>query len=434
MKKTNAWKVVSELLSLGRSVTVVERACVAAYMVEKGLRTNIGSFLANYIKGIDADVLKKCSDVLNASYATLDIEALIELFELLVTDNERKRNGVAYTPLAVKEMMLSRIFSAGDTPTVFDPSCGCASFLLTAAKMIHARTRLPYGKIIENCIFGADVDGRALEKTKALFALLIAENGDCSEVTPELFEFNMLKKSSIATILEKHPGGFDCVIGNPPYVRARNMDAQTRADVIDWSVSACGNVDMYMPFFEVGMTLVSDRGFLSYITSNTYLQSVNGRCLRNWMMDNKFSIEITDFRNAQLFANVTCYTCVTVLSRQGRAGIEYRRAKNPKDNRDSFSHYPFSAFAKGEAWRMRNAEVDAIIKRLEGCGKPLSDYTIRNGVATLANNIYFFKPVEEDGMYFYREFGRAQFKIEKALCRRSLSQTLFIAKTNCKVP
>lgn len=411
-------KDIGELFDTCRDVAAIERACVAAYLRVKKLSLTKRTFLKQYLADTNSGLVSRCERILRGYGKSLGIETLIDLFDLLVACETRKKNGVAYTPLAVKKMMLARVLGKGKTPTVFDPACGCAAFLLTAAEMIHRKSRLPYRWIIANCIVGADIDGSALEKTRALFAVVLIENGEDSDVVPELHELNMLKRDSVEVVLGKHPNGFDCVVGNPPYVRFRNMDDSTQKDVSSWSVSSCGNADLYMPFFEIGMMLVSKNGYLSFITSNTYLQSVNGRCLRKWMAGEKLSVEITDFRDAQLFANVTCYTCITVLARRGERGINYRRAKDPTDNRTGFSRYSFDDFGEGEPWRMRNSEIDAVIGKLEGAGKPLSEYVIRNGVATLANGVYFFKPVAEDKKHYYREFNGKKWRIEKSICRK----------------
>ena len=409
-------RIASLLLSEGRDVVAVERACVAGYMTAKGIAVPHGSYLKHYLAEVDDGLARKCHDEFKPVADQINFETLIELFELLTESGTRKKNGVAYTPLSVKRMMLDQVLRGVEAPKVFDPSCGCASFLLTAAQMIHDRCRLPYRKVVKECIFGADIDAGALDKTRALFAMLLAENEECGDASPELFELDMLDAESVTTILKAHPGGFDCVVGNPPYVRFRNMDEETKAKVTRWTAANCGNPDLYMPFFEVGMSLVSDGGTLAYITSNTYLQSLNGRCLRNWMSDSKLSVEITDFRNTQLFSNVTCYTCVTTLREHGE-GIRYRRAERPDSVSADFTFYPFASFAKDAPWRMRSPDVDAIIKKLEGTGTPLSRYVIRNGLATLANNVYFFKPSAEDGTYFHRIYDGVEWKIEKALCR-----------------
>ena len=408
--------IASSLLSEGRGVIATERACVAGYLAVKRVSIPRKSYLKAYLAGVDEELTRKCHDAFKPLASEIDLETLIELFELLMAGDARKKNGVAYTPLPVKKMMLDRVLRGEKAPKVFDPSCGCASFLLTAAQMIHAKWQLPYSKIVRKCIFGADVDAGALDKTRALFAILLAENGEDADVMPELFELDMLERESISAIQKVHPDRFDLVIGNPPYVRFRNMDDVTKAKVTAWPTASCGNADLYMPFFEVGMSLVGVGGTLTYITSNTYLQSVNGRCLRNWMTDEKFSVEITDFRNAQLFSNVTCYTCVTTLSPCGD-GIRYRRAETPDCADMAFSFYPFGSFARDAPWRMRNPEIDAFIEKLENTGTPLSRYVIRNGLATLANNVYFFRPNSEDERYFYRTYGELEWKIEKSICR-----------------
>ena len=395
----------------------IERACVAGYMEAKGISALRKSYLNRYLADVDDRLASKCHEAFEPMAAALNLETLIELFEVLMACDARKKNGVAYTPLSVKRMMLERVLRDRGSPlTIFDPSCGCASFLLTAAQMLHDRIGLPYGKIIRECVFGADIDAGALEKTRALFSLMLAEHGEDEDVVPELFNLDMLERESAATILKSHPTGFDCVVGNPPYVRFRNMDESTKAKVVKWPASNCGNPDLYMPFFEVGESLLSDGGMLTYITSNTYLQSVNGRCLRNWMAQKGLDVEITDFRNAQLFSNVTCYTCVTTFGGHGD-GIRYRRAESPDCADVEFSFYPFSSFDKDAPWRMRDPKIDAVIRRLEGAKTPLSHYVIRNGLATLANNVYFFKAKSEDERYFYRSYDGAEWKVEKSICR-----------------
>ena len=417
MKAQDIRKAAVALLRIGDS-NVVERGCVAAYLAERGLSLPPGSFLQGYLSGVADGTVVECRTVLLSLNRRLDLEMLIELFELLVADDARKKNGVAYTPYSVKVMMLKRVLGEKASPMVFDPSCGCAAFLLTAAQMIHKKSGRSYAEIISNSIFGADIDANALEKTRALFAILQVENGEEGRAVPKLFNLNMLEGSSVRLLRERFPEGFDCVVGNPPYVRFRNLDEQTKKLVNGWKVSQCGMADLYMPFFEIGMELAAPDGVLAYITSNTYLQSVNGRCLRNWMADDGLAVEITDFRDSQLFANVTCYTCVTLLRRGGRPGISYRRAADPDAAAERFTFYSFDSFRTDAPWRMRSPEIDVLIGKLEGTGRPLSEYVIRNGLATLANDVFFFRAESEDGEFLTREYDGRSWQIERSLCRR----------------
>lgn len=417
MKALDIKRAAAALLKLD-DATVVERACVAAYLAERGFGVPEKSFLLGYLSGVVDDTVIRCREILRALNRTLNLEILIELFELLVSDDARKKNGVAYTPYAVKVLMLRRVLDKRTSPTVFDPSCGCAAFLLTATQMIHEKSGRAYGKIIAESIFGADIDANALEKTKALFAILQLENKEAGDAVPQLFNLNMLEADSVHLLRARFPGGFDCIVGNPPYVRFRNLDEWTKNLVNGWGVSRCGMADLYMPFFEIGMKLASPNGVLAYITSNTYLQSVNGRCLRNWMADERMNVEITDFRDTQLFANVTCYTCVTLLRRVGKPGISYRRATDPETAVERFTFYAFDSFSPDAPWRMRSPEIDSVIGRLEEKGRPLAEYVIRNGLATLANDVFFFRAVSEGNDLLTREYDGRIWQIERSLCRK----------------
>lgn len=65
---------------------------------------------------------------------------------------------------------------------------------------------------------------------------------------------------------------------------------------------------------------------------------------------------------------------------------------------------------------MQKDSIDKVIKRLEGAGTPLSNWKIRNGLATLKNDLFFFVPSMEDSRYYYRSYMGKDFAIEKAIC------------------
>lgn len=417
MKTTDIRRVAAELLKLEPDASRAARLCVAGYASLKRIAVpKNGSRLGKIVASLDWGCVMQASDIFLSCGHKPTIEDVVGVFELLVPDGERKKNGVAYTPLAVKEMMLRRVMLSDRLPRVYDPACGCGAFLMTAAQLIHDRFAVPYRRIVSESLVGSDISEEAVERVKMLSSVLLAENGERDDVMPQLYCLDMLNSDSIARICRDNPDGFDCVVGNPPYVRFRNMDRATQSAVAAWRSSAGGNADLYMPFFEIGWRAVGDRGTLSFITPNTYLQSVNGRSLRKWIADVEASAEISDFRDAQLFDNVTCYTCVTVLSRAGSRKIRYRRLKAPGERR-SFTEYDFADFGDGKPWRMRDGEVDAVISRLEHFGRPLGEYVIRNGLATLGNDIFFFKPLKSEGDCFVREYDGRRWKIEKGVCR-----------------
>ena len=115
-------KVIGELFDACQDVAAIERACVGAYLRIKELSLTRRTYLKQYLAGADAGLVSRCERILRGYGENLGIEVLIDLFELLVACETRKKNGVAYTPLAVKKMMLARVLGKDKTPTVFDPS------------------------------------------------------------------------------------------------------------------------------------------------------------------------------------------------------------------------------------------------------------------------------------------------------------------------
>jgi hypothetical protein len=168
----------------------------------------------------------------------------------------------------------------------------------------------------------------------------------------------------------------------------------------------------------LGVELLSERGKLGYISPNTFIQSVNGRALRHYLLENGFDISILDFRETQMFKNVTSYTCITIIDKSSQDGIIRYALLNGKR---SLSDYSFTEYKKGSfvgyaPWRMSEKEIDFTIKKIEEAGVKLDSYRIRNGLATLKNDIYFFAPTNEDELYFYRQYNGITYPIEKTAC------------------
>lgn len=99
------------------------------------------------------------------------------------------------------------------------------------------------------------------------------------------------------------------------------MSDESKSFLKHWTSADTGNVDLYMPFFEVGMSLLKKGAVLSYITPNSYIQSVNGRKLRAFLTLQNHPITIVDFRDAQVFKNVTSYTCITTIATSAKDSV-----------------------------------------------------------------------------------------------------------------
>ncbi len=74
-----------------------------------------------------------------------------------------------------------------------------------------------------------------------------------------------------------------------------------------------GHPDLYIPFFEIGLTLLKEKGMLGFITMNTFFKSVNGRALRGYFQSKNYDLKIVDFGSTQVFQSKPTYTCVCLI-------------------------------------------------------------------------------------------------------------------------
>ena len=411
----NVKQLVNKLLKISGDVTSIEKALVYSFADKIAVDTNKSQWLKNYLSDIDYSIVDKVNQITESK---LTLNELIAIFEMLVPQSEKKEKGVVYTPEIITKYIVSNTLNYDSVPTVLDPSCGCGAFLVTAAEYMHEKYGIPYSEIISSYLYGVDIDSNAIDRIKSLLSLIVLMNGEEEKCSFNFICADTLDKETYDRLHKMHKNGFDCVVGNPPYVRNKNMSEDTKCHLTNWVSSSVGNVDLYIPFFEIGIKLLSDNGRLGYISPNSYLQGVNGRSLRKYLSAEQHQLEIIDFRDSQVFENVTSYTCITLIDKSVKTdAIKYFRLNETNTlEKHTFSEYHYIDFPDGKPWRMRESGIDEIIHKLESAGTPLSHWKIRNGLATLKNDLYFFSPVKEDAKYYYREYNGKSYKIEKDIC------------------
>ena len=413
----NVKSIIQTLTACSKNIFDIERALVYVFIKQKNINYLHSAVLSGYISKLDQAICEKAMECFN-DVNDLSLDSLVELFEQIVPENEKKEKGIVYTPKEIKEYIVSLSCQTITPPTVIDPSCGCGAFLVTAAKCIHDKYDLDYCDIISNYIYGIDIDKNAIRKATILLELLSCMNNEYKDKSFNFIHANALDPKTIAKTKKWQPKGFDSVIGNPPYVRYRNMSDESKKQLTHWNSAKVGNVDLYIPFFEVGITLLKKNARLSYITPNSYMQAVNGRKLREYLSKQKRLITIVDFRDTQIFKNVTSYTCITTIDfSKADDVIKYARISD-KDTLVShnYSEYRIHEFSNGAPWRMRRSDIDYVIEKLESAGTPLSKWKIRNGLATLKNDVYFFTPTHADERFYYRVYNKVEYKIERDIC------------------
>ena len=201
-------------------------------------------------------------------------------------------------------------------------------------------------------------------------------------------------------------GGFDAVVGNPPYVKLQNF-RPAHPDVADWLVNGrvnarspyestrTGNFDLYLPFIEAGLRLLRPGGRMGYIAPSVWTVNEYGEGLRNLVAQGRHLDRWLDFRSYQVFEEVTVYTALQFFSRAPTEAIRVAEAARGPSQVPPDPWVAGSALAWGEQdyghrWVMIAGAARALINRLARDCRPLTAVTtqIFVGVQTSADAIF----------------------------------------------
>ena len=390
-------------------VETIERAFIDSYGKQNKLALQHTFEIKKFLSEND---YSEISEFITENIPLSGLDELVVAFECLVTENDKKNNGVVYTPPEIRRYISKEIIVSEQVPRIIDPACGCGAFLISASQILHERYGISYKEVYEKYIWGCDIDSHSIDKCKILLELLRfqVEGKACK------CNYNLIVGNALELLSQEEFGGkYDVVIGNPPYVRLKNIDEKIKKSIEKWDVVS-GNVDLYIPFYQLGIELLNEKGTLGYISPNTYLQSVNGRALRNYVRNSKCNLRIINFKETQKFADATHYTCITFIYGDRRNNkIEYTVCEDDLDN-CKYTTYDISQNPDNMEWRFGNREIDQMVYQIEHQPDKLDNYNIRNGLATLCNELFFFDVVKETKQYYIRVYDGKEYKIEKKIC------------------
>jgi hypothetical protein len=345
---------------------------------------------------------------------------------------------------------------------IVDPASGSGSFLIAAYKYLldwhrdhwapqvnNSRKYLELGldgllrvrteerkRILLDYIYGVDIDPQAVEVTKLSLLLLVIEGQaqmefDVGRILPDLdqnilcgnslidHDFHLPIGLSEDELLAYNPfswkkgfpsvfkrGGFDAVIGNPPYL---NVDATWgRKDRrLAYLKSAYSEIhtdktDLLFYFFKKAAEIC--RGETAFIVSRSFLEGDKAQKLRGWIASTLRVRSVLDFRHAHVFPKVGINTAVVQLTRSTavkttrfsrfrypelRAGYTAAYLRDP----ENFAMVEVPATAlNASAWNFGDAAVQAVIAKIDAAGEPVGDILhVGKGMETAANKAFEFE-------------------------------------------
>jgi len=400
----------------------VDRLIISAFLQINKLYPKknklLRSYLINETKKEEYASLIEFISVINTETNDFDFEELIELFEFVISPADRIINGAIYTPKRIRDYIVKEAFGKitllSNSIKISDIACGCGGFLFNTSIELKKRTGKTYSEIFRNNIFGLDIQEYSVNRTKLLLSILALQSGE----DLEQFEFNLFQGDSLdfdwtTKIIDFN--GFSIILGNPPYVCARNLDIQTKEKLKNWEVCKSGNTDLYIPFFQIAIENLDVNGILGFITMNSFFKSLNGRALRDYFQRKELAISIIDFGSEQIFKSKNTYTCICFIENRNQTFISYKQSESKYlKGKQSFKKINFGILDSKKGWNLKDNKT---ISKIESTGIPFGElYQTRHGIATLKNDIYIFRPVDEDKNYFYLQNG-SLYKIEKEICK-----------------
>ncbi|MBL4662709.1 MAG: SAM-dependent DNA methyltransferase [Flavobacteriaceae bacterium] len=428
--------ILSYLKSYSFEIDKINRLIASVFCVSNSLTVKKNRLIKNILikegNGAEQIALNEFSNLFSENNQSFDFECLIELFEFVISPSDKIVNGAVYTPKYIRNYIVHSCIREDEnlgTAIACDVACGCGGFLYEYAIGMHNNTGKRIITIIEENLFGIDITGYSIERTKILLSLLALSYGeDIETIRFNLFigdslEFDWFDNSEIV----KSNQGFNYVFSNPPYVGSSNLDLNTKSLMKNWKVASTGKLDLYIPFFEIGLKWLKEDGILGYITVNNFYRSLNGRALRNYFTSNSFNFRLIDFGGEQVFKSRLTYTCICQITKS-TGSLFYTNSTPSKiqslQNTD-FIEMNYEELCDFDGWQLDDVSVQLNLEKLENSGEKLIEmFNIRNGFATLRNKIYLLKPIKEDNDFYYFQKDAKTYQVEKEICRNAVKPNI----------
>jgi len=195
-------------------------------------------------------------------------------------------------------------------------------------------------------------------------------------------------------------GGFDIVIGNPPYVRQEQIKDLKPALQREYECYT-GRADLFVYFYEQGLNLLKPGGYLTYISSNKYMRSSYGEKLRDFLGNKSKILHLIDFGDTNVFEEAIAYPSIILLQKDApKQDTNSVKAltwsqDEPLDNFPAvFKQRSILILQKEltrDGWRLQPPSVLRLLEKLRKAGTPLGKYVngrFYRGIVTGLNEAF----------------------------------------------
>ena len=268
--------------------------------------------------------------------------------------------------------------------TICDPACGSGAFLNAAlrflmdehklidemeAKITGSAIEFPgvENSILENNLYGVDINEESVEIAKLALWLRTAKphrklnslnnNIKCGNSLisdPEIAGEKAFDwQAEFPQVFAK--GGFDVVVGNPPYVRVQNLKSTEVDYYFSTYKTPSGKLDISTLFIEKSLSLINEKGIVSFISSSQWMQTDYGKNLRG-LLSEGWLYSILDFGSLPVFESADTYPAIFTLDKKTKDVVRYAKVPTKEDlvsdklNAMAFQSFDYKDFSAA-AWQ-----------------------------------------------------------------------------------
>ncbi|WRD24315.1 class I SAM-dependent DNA methyltransferase [Helicobacter pylori] len=199
--------------------------------------------------------------------------------------------------------------------------------------------------------------------------------------------------------------GFDCIIGNPPYIRQEQIKDLKPLLQKQYQDFYNSTADIYTYFFALSFNLLKEKGFSAFITSNKYARAKYGTKLREWLLKKTTIVSYMELNALKVFESATVDTSIMNFTKQTPPKESsfnyYEPTPNDKDDLKSTPSLLMKQNALStESFIFANATLLDLRDKMESVGTPLKDWDIQiyRGILTGANEAFIITTEKRDAI------------------------------------
>lgn len=310
-------------------------------------------------------------------------------------ESKRKSEGVVYTPKYIADCIINSI-DYDIKETLLEPSVGHGIFIFSLIEYVEKKFNLNKKELkewFESKIYGIDINKENIKDLKLLLFAYFDNKG--INISTDNF---IVGDGLFTNMLDS----YDCIIGNPPYIRTKNLEESYLKKLRENYISMKkGNVDIYYAFMEYAYKNAKKS---SYIVPNSYIYNKSAKYLREIISND--IVSVIDFKNTLIFDNASTYTSIFNIN------------KNQKNDKILYKNKLEENFQKIDKEKLDNNQW--IFNDSNQGENKLENYCkIKSGIATLKDKVYIIEnPIEVECMgkkYIKHTYNKKEYLIEKEL-------------------